>query len=187
MREHGRGGGAASGKRTKVCHGHNNATAASHPSPQSSPRSRPSSPIQPVSVHDSLYCTQQCLQSLIRPSARDHRECPNYAEHVRDVSQKPSVAKQLRQQLRTQLAVKAKDMPLDYDWGYCVLTSAVGTSGHVTCPPRQGLFALWFQEIAPGSRVLYSPPRSPRQIRACLPGGGGAARRRGSEARYLGR
>jgi hypothetical protein len=47
---------AESGKRTKVDHGHDNGTATSHPSLQSSPRSR-SPPVQPVSVSQSLSCT----------------------------------------------------------------------------------------------------------------------------------
>ncbi|KAH8762097.1 hypothetical protein F5883DRAFT_561745 [Diaporthe sp. PMI_573] len=118
---------AESGKRTKVDHGHDNGTATSHPSLQSSPRSR-SPPVQTVSISQSLYCTQQCLRSLTRPGEQDDRECPNYAEHGRNASQKPITAKKLRRCLRTQLGVKAKDLPSDYDWGYCILTSAVGNA-----------------------------------------------------------
>lgn len=109
-------------------HGYDDiATATSHQSPQSSPKSR-SSPIQPVGVSQSTYCTQQCLQSLLKPGVLEDRECPNYLEHARNARSKPTTASQLHEQLRAQLAVKARDLPSDYDWGYCHLPSAVGNA-----------------------------------------------------------
>lgn len=113
-------------KRTKVDHGYDSATAISHLSPMSSPMSKAT--IQAVSVSQSLYCTQQCLQSLIKAGEQDDRECPNYTEHARHASQKPTTVKELRRCFWAQLAVKAKDLPSDYDWGYCILPSAVGNA-----------------------------------------------------------
>lgn len=59
---------------------------------------------------------------------QDDRECPNYDEHARNASQKLTTAAELRRSLQAQLAVNAEDLPSDYDWGYCLLTSAVGNA-----------------------------------------------------------
>lgn len=109
-------------KRTKVDHGCDGATAISDLSPTSKAN------IQAVSVSQSLYCTRQCLQSLVKAGEQDDRECPDYTEHARHASQKPTTVQELRRCLGTQLAVEAEDLPSDYDWGYCILPSAVGNA-----------------------------------------------------------